>query len=188
MLSLKEIGDFTLNSLPLCICLCTVHKVSRVQNHWPDTCTYICWLSKSNMISVHTFERLLTLWLLMHWLWVITFDMLFIKFIQTTHLTLNGRMVTELNSVLYFQMSWKAPKTAELLMGKKRWHKTSAYRDSCVTMLQCISWTQNLYQEWEEAHIVKRNKFFIKGINSCHVYLIKSKHNLKVDVTKLFES
>ena len=53
--------------------------------------------SLKNMISVHTLEKLLMLWLL-----VITFDMLLIKFMQTAQLTFNGGTVTEFFAVLFF--------------------------------------------------------------------------------------
>ena len=52
--------------------------------------------SHTNVISVHTLERLLMLWLL-----VITFDTLLIKFMQTAQLTFNGRTITEFFAVLF---------------------------------------------------------------------------------------
>ena len=69
--------------------------------------------SLKKVISVHTLERLLMLWIL-----VITFDTLLIKLIQTAQLTFNGRTMTEFFAVLFLfrgiQMSWKGPRPAEL--------------------------------------------------------------------------
>ena len=69
--------------------------------------------SLKKVISVHTLERLLMLWLL-----VITFDTLLIKLMQTAQLTFNGRTVTEFFAVLFLfrgiPMSWKGPRSAEL--------------------------------------------------------------------------
>ena len=48
------------------------------------------------MISVHTLERLLMLWLL-----VKTFDTLLTKFMQTAQLTFNGRTITGFFAVLF---------------------------------------------------------------------------------------
>ena len=50
----------------------------------------------TNVISVHTLERLLMLWLL-----VIAFDTLLLKVMQTAQLTFNGRTITEFFAVLF---------------------------------------------------------------------------------------
>ena len=66
--------------------------------------------SHTNVISVHTLERLLMLSLL-----VITFDTLLIKFMQTAQLTLNGRTITEFFAVLFFSDVVKRSATRRIL-------------------------------------------------------------------------
>ena len=87
----KSVIFFFVRSLFLCVGFCTLLYGTAVQ--------YSKYQSLfKNMISVHTLERLL-----MHWLLVITFDTLLIKFMQTAQLTYcDGIVYTEFFAALFF--------------------------------------------------------------------------------------
>ena len=110
--------------------------------------------SLEKVISVHTLERLLMLWLL-----VITFDTLLIKLMQTAQLTFNGRTVIELFAVLFLfrgiPVSWKDPQPAELSAFGNLLGSFSIF----LGALWCYNWAHSRYALYRAENI--RDQLFV---------------------------